>query len=285
MFRLILFGGSVVDKVEKLTKNQRYAFLGVSILAWILIGVFVVTHDGSKEKDLLNYMKNKYGEEFTTVNYINTADIADEYVDILTVVPKKLLNKNEDATRLTGDPRVATVYYDRAKKETKDNYFGVLIKDDYIGMIDQKIKEKLSNYKLYFSVYNMNYFPDEFTDKSQYTQYVKENGYPNISLTMMVPINSNYTAKNAKKDVEGVMKALQKEKYIVSLTTYFIKDTKLQELESSLGMSIGIMNETEKEKPEEVIFRIDNDLELSEDKVVEITDSKDGNDGLSFGIK
>lgn len=265
-------------------QKHKYWIVFLIFLALVLWAGFYILDDNSKELQMLNYMKNKYDKEFVTVNYINTSKEENEYVDILTLIPKNELKEDEDPTRLMGDKRVSNVYYNRQTDEITDNYFGTIIRDEYFNLINDVVSSNFSGkYKLYFSIYNVNTFPNEYKKDTQMYDYISKFGKPNALLTMFVETSDGYSSESAERDIKKVMEELKKQEFPVTITTYFLEDTKVKDLDEDIRLAIGVMNETEKDEPEYVTYIIDGNFDLTKEEIID----KDyqTNDGLSMSIK
>lgn len=261
-------------------KENRYcAFAILGVLIIFIIGYFLLG-TGTTEKKMLSHLEKKYNIEFSTISYINSDDEENDYIDILMAIPSKYVKDKENPIEMMSDKNVTMVYYNRKTDEITDDYFGVLIRDSYYELVNNIAKKEIPNSKLYFSVYNSASFPDEYTKETQLLEYMKKQGDLNGVFCLFVPVSDEYTVDTAKEDVKKLMESLKKQDYVLSITTYFMKDTKLENLTDDTNESIGIMNETEKNIPENITYTIDGEFNLTEEKPIEY--KNDGDVSLGF---
>lgn len=258
-----------------------FSILGVAL---VLGGGMCWYMNQTTEQLMMKYMEEKYGKEFVKVEYINSKEDKSDYVDILTVIPKNEVKEGEDISLISNDDRIAHVYYNNNEDTISDDYFGKLIEDDYYKIVDEAVKKKLDDYKLYFSIYNINSFPDEYKNKNQMYGYFENYGYPNACFTVFIPIG-DMDEKQADNLIHSVALEFKENELPVTLTAYFVDKTELKSLDENLNLAIGTMNETEEEQPLEITYIVSSEMKVEKREDVKISDNEKGNDGLSLSIK
>ncbi len=177
----------------------------LKILIYImLLSISTVACGGVKsmediKKENLKYLEEKYGEEFEekygeSSNY----EVMGFY--------KKGTNPETD---------VAEMYrkVENGKIVFKDNYYGILVREEYEGIVSKEVEKVFGTNKVYVEYYQ-SWFPDNFKKEMKYYDALKEE--EEITGSVIIYIENQENNKISKEKIEK-MNELLKEKKIAGL--------------------------------------------------------------------
>ena len=171
---------------------------GLKILIYImLLSISTVACGGVKsmediKKENLKYLEEKYGEEFEekygeSSNY----EVMGFY--------KKGTNPETD---------VAEMYrkVENGKIVFKDNYYGILVREEYEGIVSKEVEKVFGTNKVYVENYYQSWFPNNFNKEMKYYDAIKEE---RISANLRIYLKSQKEDKISNEKIIELIKILR----------------------------------------------------------------------------
>lgn len=195
--------------VNKYKNTKAYIIIKKTILlalsvfmAFKLINFGIVMHNKSKyrnpqfvQQDIMNYLEDRYGEEFVMESYMGRGYSFNNYVQMY-VYPK---GKEDELYKF----KVQGYFDKKGKMNYYDGYVMVKLRDDYENGVRKIIDEHFKDYKFYLDFYSewiTNNLPPD-TQLDDLWNYSANVDYPLPRLCIMLKKSqeSNFNKERIKK--------------------------------------------------------------------------------------
>ncbi len=137
----------------------------LNLTCFIILVGFITSCSNNIPQKAKKYLENKYGESFILNSSIGSSTDQSNY---------EIFFYSESHPN-----NIVKVYYEN--KEFKDNYYGILINDEYKLMLDSILNKHFNQIKYYFN-FTANYFDSSLVNKNQFQDAIshfKESFYSN----------------------------------------------------------------------------------------------------------
>ena len=191
----------------------------LKILIYImLLSISTVACGGVKsmediKKENLKYLEEKYGEEFEEKygegsNY----EVMGFY--------KKGTNPETD---------VAEMYrkIENGKIVFKDNYYGILVREEYEGIVSKEVEKVFGTNKVYLTTFYVSWFPDNFNREMNYYDALKKE---EITGSVIIYIENQENNKISEEKVEKMNELLREKKIYGGYSIVLMKENHLKNL-------------------------------------------------------
>ncbi len=146
-----------------------------------------------KREMVINYLEEKYGEEFEGVSYASS-EILKPY-DEFWVYPKNGDKKN-DLFMVTG------VFSEDSKKyEMHDSYFGILIHDRYQSYVNELLNSIINNFYLLVNTKSFITYADRYNRNTEINEIYKRDEDKGLSSYMYIYIKQSSLKDEDEKNI------------------------------------------------------------------------------------
>ncbi len=219
--KLLAFSEKTLSK-----KNGKIIFAGSVAAAvfvlWIGLALFYRT-DFGMPIGVKNYLYHKYWEEFEVSGFFG-ATVWGHPTNQLTCYPKNG-NPQTDAFNVARKNTLSV----GSRRFASDNYYGILIKDDYQDFVEAILDDYFEEYKVdvdfnWSGLSNVKYMSDVF-DKSisldKFLKYQKENGESCNTATIKVYVPQDYY-KNKTQNISKLANNLKSISNCIIIYIFYI---------------------------------------------------------------